>query len=157
MHLTLNLALTALLSFCVVSFASADQGGIEFTHCLGGTPQSMKHGEGNVAHIVAMNGNIRNSAPNGMLDNTSTQCLVLNGALNAVMFAHGICEVTDLDGDRLWFEFERKNSEGTFHSVAGTGKYQAFSVEGTYAHTRFPQRSGYFQACALSKGQWRKS
>ena len=141
----------------VAPLAGAAEGGLfEFSHCLGGIPQTVKHGDGNAANIVMMNGNIRSAAPGGLLDNTGSQCAVLNGALNGSMFAHGVCEFTDLDGDRLLIEFQRKNEAGTFHSVAGTGKYQSMRLEGTYTHSKFPQRPGYFQGCIESKGRWQR-
>lgn len=153
-----SLLLSAVLVAAAAPSANAAESGIlEFIHCLGGTPQSIKHGEGNAAHLVMMNGNVRSTVPGGMLDNTGSQCAVLNGSSNGVSFAHGLCEITDLDGDRLWFEFERRNNDGTFRGVSGTGKYVSLKLEGTYTHTRFPQRPGYFQGCAHSKGQWQKS
>jgi hypothetical protein len=135
---------------------AADSGTVEFIHCLGGTPQTLKHSDTNAANIVMMVGNLRTPVAGGLLDNTASQCTVLNGMLNGTLFAHGVCEFTDLDNDRLFIEFERKQNEGTFHSINGTGKYQNLALDGTYNHAKFPQRAGYFQGCAESKGKWRK-
>jgi len=52
--------------------------------------------------------------------------------------------------------YDRKGTEGTFHAVSGTGKYQGMAVDGSYVIMRFPSRPGILQGCSQNKGRWER-
>ena len=143
----------------VFSFAAsvyAESGTFDNIHCYSGQPQTLKHSDTNMANVAMFQGTVRATSPGQVFDNMSTQCAGLYGQMDGAIFSQGFCEWSDSDGDRFFFRYDRKGTEGTFRSVSGTGKYQAMAVEGSYVIMRFPPRPGILQGCSQNKGSWHR-
>ena len=135
--------------------ATADGGSFEHVHCFIGTAhQTIEHSDANFSTVATLNGTVRSMAPGEIFDGMASQCTLLLGQTQGNVHARGSCEWTDLDGDRLFFEYERANAAGRFKSIAGTGKYQTVSMEGTYEALRAPQTPGVLRGCARNTGRW---
>jgi hypothetical protein len=129
--------LLTLFAFSMCASVYADSGTFENIHCYSGQPQTLKHSETNVVNITMITGTVRATSPGQIFDNMSTQCAGLSGQMDGSMFSQGFCEWADSDGDRFFFRYERKGTEGTFRAVSGTGKYQGMAVDGSYVIMRF--------------------
>lgn len=140
----------------IASFAMAEGGPFEHVHCYTGTPQTIKHSETNFSTVAILNGTVRSTTPGEIFDGMASQCTLLFGQTQGSLYARGYCEWTDMDGDRIYFEYDRTNEGARFKSVSGTGKYQAVSMEGTYDAIRYPQTPGTLRGCARNKGHWER-
>jgi hypothetical protein len=148
--------LIAVFLFSFASSSYAETGTFENVHCYSGQPQTLKHSDANVVNMAMIAGTVRATSPGQIFDNMSTQCIGLFGQIEGGAFSQGFCEWSDADGDRLFFRYERKGTEGTFHDVSGTGKYQQLKVDATYVLRRFPSKPGMVQGCSENKGRWER-
>jgi len=148
--------MTMLFLFAIATPLFAESGTFEHTHCYSGSPQTLKHNEGNVVNAVMSRGTLHATSPGQIFDNMSTQCVGIFGQVQGSTFSQGFCEFFDNEIDRILVRYERKGSEGAFQAVNGLGKYQGLTLEATYSVMRFPQTAGFLQGCAQNKGRWER-
>ena len=146
----------ALLLLAIPGPLFADSGTFEHIHCYSGSPQTLKHSEGNVVNAVMIRGTLRATTPGQIFDSMSTQCVGIFGQAQGSTFSQGFCEFFDNDADRILVRYQRQGTEGTFQTVSGLGKYQGLTLDATYSVMRFPQTAGSLQGCAQNKGRWER-
>jgi hypothetical protein len=82
-----------------------------------------------------------------------------NGAWTLIMGEYnelGTCEYTDAAGDKLFGVYTRKNQDGTWKVLAGTGKYDGLESTGTWTpYTQFPAIQGEAASCFHQTGKYK--
>ena len=62
------------------------------------------------------------------------RCYGLYTNLNGKQAETGLCELTDLDGDKWWMDYHGNadGAGGTYTAAGGTGKYDGMTLRGEY-------------------------
>jgi len=88
--------------------------------------------------------------------NTVGRC---NGAWTLIMGEvneSGTCEYTDAAGDKFFGIYTRKNQDGTWKVLGGTGKYDGIESTGTWSpYTQFPAIQGEVATCFHQTGKYK--
>jgi hypothetical protein len=139
-----------------ISMAAAKEGSYKSDGCF--------HGQHfmNVLSKDAMGGSytgITSQAATGEGDfwrNTVGRC---NGAWTLVsgeLNEYGTCEYSDPSGDKFLGVYTRKNQDGTWKVLGGTGKYEGMESTGTWTpYTQFPAISGEVSSCFHQAGRFK--
>jgi hypothetical protein len=93
----------------------------------------------NYTYIVGSNrGPFLNSAGGGFMHQASQICAWSNDSRNGTEIISGVCTLTDPEGDKAFFNFQRKapagdaSVPGTFTFTDGTGKYKGIQGKATF-------------------------
>ena len=77
---------------------------------------------------------VRSTPAGRAFDRMGARCLGMYSNLSGRQQEVGMCELTDLDGDKWWMDY-RGNPDGkggTYTSAHGTGKYEGMTLRGEY-------------------------
>jgi hypothetical protein len=134
------------------------EGSFEFQFCQVGEEQTLSAPDKvSVGHyrIVASTFTV----PAGRaFDRMSGLCYGTYAMLNGRYQEFGVCEMTDVDGDKWWMEYHGNpaGGGGTHTSAHGTGKYEGMTFKGQYAEDSWPSAAkGVFQGCNPNKGTYK--
>ena len=82
-----------------------------------------------------------------------------NGAWTLILGEYnelGTCEYTDASGDKLFGIYTRKNQDGTWKVLAGTGKFDGIESTGSFTpYTQFPAITGEAASCFHQLGKYK--
>jgi hypothetical protein len=102
-----------------------------------------------------------NDAGQGFLHASAVNCTGFNDRIKGVANSHGVCTVTDREGDKAFLKFKCQTTQtaqlgprcaGDFQWTGGTGKYVGLSGENTFHSGGVPNSTvGH----AVWKGEWR--
>ena len=107
-----------------------------------------------------LNAIVRSTPSGGAFDRMGARCLGQFSAINGKNVEIGICELTDLDGDKWWMDY-RGNPDaagGTYTAASGTGKYDGMVLKGEYRIDNSwgsPAKEVAFLGCNPNKGTYK--
>jgi hypothetical protein len=102
---------------------------------------------------------LRTTPPGRAFDRMGARCFGIYSNVNGRQQESGICELTDLDGDKWWMDY-RGNPDGaggTYTAVYGTGKYDGMTLRGEYRIDNAwgsTSKEVSFQGCNPNKGTY---
>jgi hypothetical protein len=114
--------------------------------------------KGHVFLIVYNHGVFLNDAADGFLDKTEVTCPVVEDIVNGLDTAnHGVCIMTDKDGDKAFFVWRGKSTApgayaGTFEWTGGTGKYSGLQGNNNWHGTAIGKE---LAGVVVWEGEWR--
>lgn len=135
------------------------EGTFEFDYCAVGEaqPPLVSRDKVLVSHYRNV-ANVRTEPAGKPFDRMGSICYGTYANLNGKQQDFGVCELTDLDGDKWYLEYHGGNdgTGGTYTSAYGTGKYDGMTVDGHYVLDFWPPAvKGGFQGCFHNKGTYR--
>ena len=134
------------------------EGNYEFDFCEVGEPRNIVGDDKVFASSYKVIANLRTEPSGKAFDRMSSLCYGVFAKLNDHPQEFGVCELTDLDGDKWWMEYHG-NAEGTggsYTAAHGTGKYQGMALNGQYIVEFWPNavKDG-IQGCNKNKGTYK--
>ena len=136
------------------------EGTYEFDFCVIGRGKSLGDGKPLFLLHYELDANVFSVPQGKAFDRMGSRCYGQYFSLNGVPREQGICELTDLDGDKWWMDY-RGNADGTggtYSAAQGTGKYEGVAIKGEYRlDNNFGQASSElsFQGCNRNKGSYK--
>lgn len=129
----------------------AKEGTFSLRDAWSGTVEGLSLGETRSVYIYMFKGVATNDAGEGLLHNTSMNCMGMGRSVRRATKDHGSCVYTDVDGDKIFDEWKDEGTlgvggKGTGSLIGGTGKYAG--IEGSYEYERVslrPAAEGTFQ------------
>lgn len=126
--------------------------------CYIGPTTAIADGKGQVAGSYDIIGTpIRKEGELGYL--SSNHCVGSFSVVGKELTDSGSCLQTDPDGDRVFLVYSRRNQDGTWKAVSGTGKYEGMEASGTFVGGAIrpvkQDRPGYIQVCNKEAGSWK--
>ena len=134
------------------------EGSYAFDFCSVGETRTMTGGDSVFVSQYKVIANLVTRPPGGAFDRMSSLCYGVYAKLNGRSQEFGVCELTDVDGDKWWMEYHG-NAEGTggsYTAAHGTGKYAGMTLSGQYILDFWPSavKDGV-QACNPNKGSYK--
>ena len=110
------------------------EGSYEFDFCLIGRGKTFTAGDKLFFIHYDVEAVLRSTPAGRAFDRMGARCLGVYYNLNGREQEAGMCELTDLDGDKWWMEVRGKpdGNGGTYTAVHGTGKYDGMTLRGEY-------------------------
>jgi hypothetical protein len=146
----------AALSFCTQGYAA--EGKYEGTSCFSGPAEVIQQGEGITAGSYATTAMIpgQEGTPYYM---TTGRCLGQFTLINGEWNESGSCQIWNAAGDKIFGVYSRKGdpakTEGTWHVVQGTGKFEGMTGDGKWIPiTAFPPVPNTASACHKDQGTY---
>ena len=136
------------------------EGSYAFDFCPIGQAKTFANGDKLFHMQYDLNALLRSTPSGGAFDRMGARCLGLYSNLNGKQAETGICELTDLDGDKWWMDY-RGNPDGaggTYTAVSGTGKYVEMVLKGEYRIDNqwgSPSKEVAFLGCNPNKGTYK--
>jgi hypothetical protein len=134
------------------------EGTFEFDYCAVGDPQILANGDKILVSHYRNVANLRTEPPGKPFDRMSSVCYGTYANLTGRQQDFGVCELTDMDGDKWYLEYHggADGAGGTYTSAYGTGKYDGMTVNGQYVLDFWPAaiKDG-FQGCFHNKGTYK--
>jgi hypothetical protein len=136
------------------------EGSYEFDFCPIGRGKTFSAGDKLFVMNYDLDAVLRTTPPGKAFDRVGARCFGIYSNINGRQQEAGICELTDLDGDKWWMDY-RGNPDGaggTYTAAFGTGKYEGMTLRGEY---RIDNNWGSiskevsFQGCNPNKGTYR--
>ena len=136
------------------------EGNYEFDFCFVGHARNLAAADKVfVAHydVVA---NLKTSPPGRPFDRVGSLCYGTYVNLNGRQQEFGVCELTDLDGDKWWMEYHGNadGAGGTYNAAHGAGKYEGMTLRGEYRIDNAwgsASKEISFQGCNPNKGTYK--
>lgn len=159
--------LFALMTAAFVLPGSADagkvnipkEGSYEFDFCPIGRGKTFSSGD----KLFVMNYDldaVLRTASGKAFDRMGARCFGIYSNISGRQQETGICELTDLDGDKWWMDY-RGNPDGaggTYTAAFGTGKYEGMTLRGEYRIDNAwgsVSKEVSFQGCNPNKGTYK--
>ena len=136
------------------------EGNYAFDFCPIGQAKTFANGDKLFHMQYDLNALLRANPAGGAFDRMGARCLGLFTNINGKLSESGMCELTDLDGDKWWMDY-RGNPEGTggtYSSAGGTGKYDGMVLKGEYRldnNWGSPSKEVAFLGCNPNKGTYK--
>lgn len=135
------------------------EGKFEVVFCFAGDARTIEHSKDVVGGSLSYSGPVRSMVEGEVLDLTVANChntfTVVQGKVNE----YGFCELTDGDGDRLFYAFTADGQRGKWTGYPGTGKFQNYLWQAEWERLgSFPNViPGKVQGCQRAWGSFRHS
>jgi len=137
------------------------EGSYEFDFCPIGHGRTLSDPAGKVFEIhYDLDAIVRSTTPGRAFDRMGARCYGLYTNLNGKQTEIGLCELTDLDGDKWWMDYHGNpdGAGGAYVSAAGTGKYEGMTLRGEYHLDNSwgsPAKDVAFLGCNSNKGTYK--
>lgn len=134
------------------------EGPFAFDFCAVGSGQDISLGDKVTVSSYRNVANIRTDPAGGPFDRTGATCLGTFASVDGKMQDFGVCELSDMDGDKWFLEYHGNadGAGGTYTAAYGTGKYQGMTLNGEYVLDFWPAAiKGGFQGCFHNKGTYK--
>ena len=136
------------------------EGSYQFDFCPIGQGKTFSNTDKIFAIQYDLHAIIRGIPPNGAFDRMGARCYGMYTNLNGKQAENGICELTDLDGDKWWMDYHGNSdgAGGTYSSAGGTGKYDGMVLRGEYKldnNWAIPSKEVSFLGCNPNKGTYK--
>jgi hypothetical protein len=134
------------------------EGSYEFDFCAVGEHRGLASGDKFFVSNYRVISDVRTEPPGKAFDRMSGLCYGNYVILNGQSQDFGVCELTDVDGDKWWMEFHGnvEGNGGTYTSPYGTGKYEGMTIKGQYVLDAWPSAlKDIFQGCNHNKGTYK--
>ena len=136
------------------------EGNYAFDFCPIGQARTLSNGDKLLHMQYDLNALLRTNPPGGAFDRMGARCLGLYSNLNGKQAETGVCELTDLDGDKWWMDYHGnpEGGGGTYTAASGTGKYDGMVIKGEYRvdnNWGSPGKEVAFLGCNPNKGTYR--
>ena len=138
----------------------AREGSYQFDFCPIGQGKTFSNGDKLFAIQYDLNALLRTTSPGGPFDRMGARCYGLYTNFNGKQAETGICELTDLDGDKWWMDYHGNpdGAGGAYTSAGGTGKYDGMTLKGEYHidnNWGSPSKEVSFLGCNPNKGSYK--
>ena len=139
------------------------EGSFDFDFCMVGETQTLVGGDKVYVSNYRNVANLRTEPSGKPFDRSSALCYGTFASLNGKPQDFGVCELTDMDGDKWWMEYHGSAdgaggayTAGTYTAAHGTGKYEGMAVKGHYVIDHWPGalKDG-FMGCNHNKGTYK--
>lgn len=136
------------------------EGSYDFDFCPIGRGKVFSAGDKLFVMNYDLDAILRSTPPGKAFDRMGARCFGIYSNINGRQQEVGMCEMTDLDGDKWWMDY-RGNPDGaggTYTAAFGTGKYEGMTLRGEY---RIDNAWGSiskevsFQGCNPNKGTYK--
>jgi hypothetical protein len=136
------------------------EGSYEFDFCVVGRGKTLSAGDKLFVMNYELDANLRSTPPGRAFDRMGSRCYGIYINLNGNPQESGICELTDLDGDKWWMDYHGTwdGGGGTYKAVHGTGKYDGITLQGEYHIDNSwgnASKEVSFQGCNPNKGTYK--
>ena len=136
------------------------EGSYEFDFCPIGRGKTFSSGDKLFFMQYDLDAVLRSTPAGKAFDRMGARCLGIYSNLSGRQQEAGMCELTDLDGDKWWMDY-RGNPDGkggTYTSAYGTGKYDGMTLRGEYHIDNdwgSISKEVSFQGCNPNKGTYK--
>ena len=136
------------------------EGNYEFDFCPIGRGKTFSSGDKLFFMQYDLDAVLRSTPAGRAFDRMGARCLGIYSNLSGRQQEAGMCELTDLDGDKWWMDY-RGNPDGkggTYTSAYGTGKYDGMTLRGEYHIDNdwgSISKEVSFQGCNANKGTYK--
>jgi hypothetical protein len=134
------------------------EGSYDFDFCAVGESRALVSGDKIFVSNYRVISDVRTEPAGKPFDRMSALCYGNFVILNGRSQDFGVCELTDVDGDKWWMEFHGnvEGTGGTYTSPYGTGKYEGMTIKGQYVLDAWPvSLKDIFQGCNHNKGTYK--
>jgi hypothetical protein len=138
-----------------------NEGSYQFDFCPIGHGRTLSDPGGKIFEIsYDLDAIVRTTPPGGPFDRVGARCYGLYTNINGKQAEVGLCELTDLDGDKWWMDYHGNpdGAGGTYVSAGGTGKYDGMTLRGEYHIDNSwgsPAKDVAFLGCNSNKGTYK--
>lgn len=136
------------------------EGNYEFDLCPIGRGKIFSEGDKLFFLQYDLDAVLRSTPAGRAFDRMGARCLGIYSNLSGRQQAAGMCELTDLDGDKWWMDYRGNpdGKSGTYTSAHGTGKYDGMTLRGEYridSDWGSISKEVSFQGCNPNKGTYK--
>lgn len=161
-----TIAATAAAALLVCGSASAGkvniprEGSYEVDFCPVGHGRTLSNPDKIFVMSYDLDAVLQTTPPGRPFDRMGARCYGLYTNLNGKQAETGVCELTDLDGDKWWMDYHGNadGAGGTYTSAGGTGKYDGMTLRGEYRIDNAwgsPAKDVAFVGCNPNKGTYK--
>jgi len=152
--------LALLIAACPFSTFAGElpkEGSFDFNSCWSGVSNVITFSKTHTANSYEMTGTTRSNPPGGIFDKSTFRCVGMSASLDGKITGSNVCESLDADGEKRLTSFSTADGKVTRTNVAGTGKYEGMTTEGTVELLGpFPViKEGMFQGCSHQNGTYK--
>lgn len=110
------------------------EGNYAFDFCMIGHGRTLSGGDQVFEISYDLDANLRSNPPGGAFDRMGARCYGIYTRIQGRQREMGVCEITDLDGDKWWMDYQGNpdGAGGKYVSAHGTGKYEGMTLSGEY-------------------------
>jgi hypothetical protein len=136
------------------------EGNYEFDFCPIGRGKTFSAGDKLFVMNYDLDAVLRSTPSGKAFDRMGARCFGIYSNINGRQQEAGICELTDLDGDKWWMDY-RGNPDGaggSYTAAHGTGKYEGMTLRGEYRIDNSwgsVSKEVSFQGCNPNKGAYK--
>lgn len=136
------------------------EGNYEFEFCLVGQAKNLSADDKVFVAQYSLLANLKSSPPGRAFDRMGAVCYGLYTNWNGRQQEAGVCELTDLDGDKWWMDYHGNadGAGGSYTAAHGTGKYDGITLKGEYHIDNAwgsASKEVSFQGCNPNKGTYK--
>ncbi len=136
------------------------EGSYEFEFCVIGSGKTFSAGDKLFVISYVGDANLKSTPAGRAFDRMGARCYGVYSNINGRQQEVGICELTDLDGDKWWMDYHGNpdGAGGTYIAAHGTGKYDGMTLRGEYRIDNAWGSSSKelnFQGCNPNKGTYK--
>jgi hypothetical protein len=136
------------------------EGSYEFDFCPIGHGRTLSSGDKIFVMSYDLDALLRTTPSGRPFDRMGSRCYGLYTNLNGQQNETGVCELTDLDGDKWWMDYHGNpdGAGGKYTAAGGTGKYEGIALRGEYHldnNWGSPAKDVAFLGCNSNKGTYK--
>jgi hypothetical protein len=136
------------------------EGSYEFDFCPIGRGKTFSEGDKFFVMNYDLDAIVKSTPPGKAFDRMGARCFGIYVNVSDHPRESGICELTDLDGDKWWMDYKGTwdGGGGTYTAVHGTGKYDGVTLQGEYHIDNTwgsISKEVSFQGCNHNKGTYK--